>query len=169
MSGIEVAQVVVAFGHEIVFSGEEAGRSEWHVYHDGQIVANWSRPGAGRYGNASYPIHVTIGKRDIVKILGFDKAAKALVAELFGVSLDGNIFPNETYILRVSEIRAMGDVLVARVWYNHSNSTGSSAASKPVKDDIMVFDMAKNKILQDNKEFKAKNTKLILRNLAESI
>lgn len=109
------------------------------LYYDGVHV--------GRYHRVSgYPPSVTnlAGKR-----AGFNSASEAvkfLVASLNAKEVEGNIFPDAFYILRVSEI-LVSDKVTAKIHYNSKSSTGSSAASKPCLSEMVEIDLGRGEIV----------------------
>jgi hypothetical protein len=102
--------------------------------------------------NSNYPPSVTtLGGRQI-GCNSDEECAKAILAaaqmEDLGVDLDGNLFPDERWILRINNISMAcspnpddGVKIMAKVHFNHHSSTGSSQASKPAKHTIMEIDL----------------------------
>lgn len=133
----------------------------------------------GRYHrvNSNYPPSMTTPKGRQIGCNNDEEIAKAALAafqmEELGVSLDGNLFPEETWILRINDISISCDPeptaipkVIAKVHYNHHKSTGSSFMSKPAKHGIMEINLDNGTIhgkeMGKKKEFNFANQKEML-------
>lgn len=147
------------FKNGVIIDGQE-------IRYKGNIIGKYYRV------NSNYPpTLITPNGRQISCNTDEEIAKTAKAAyqmEELGVNLDGNLFPEETWILRINDISMSCDPeptaipkIIAKVHYNHHNSTGSSALSKPTKYAIMEVDLDKGtfhgKEKGKNKEFKFAN------------
>ena len=104
--------------------------------------------------NQNYPPSMTTPNGRKIGCNTDEDVAKAALAayqmEELGVDIDGNIFPNEVWILRINDISMIWDPnpkvlpkIIAKVHFNHTRATGSSSLSKPAKHTIMEIDLDK--------------------------
>lgn len=159
-------------------NGVTLDREKRQAYYKGQIIGKYSRC------NSNYPPSVTTLKGRHIGCNTDEEAAKlikgAWLMEELGVSIDGNIFPDEKWILRINDISFSCGYdpkdrvkLVAKVHFNHKKSTGSSSASKPVKHAIMEINLDKGtfhgKERGKKKEFKFANRADMIKKLKKHI
>ena len=122
--------------------------------HNDQIIYNGHVIGKYHRCNSNYPPSMTTPKGRHIGCNTDEEVANAALAafqmEELGVSLDGNLFPDETWILRINDISMSCNPeptaipkIIAKVHFNHSKVTGSSSLSKPAKHTIMEIDLGK--------------------------
>jgi hypothetical protein len=146
----------------------------------GQVFIQGTHIGTYHRVNSSYPPSVTTLKGKLIGAATDIEALNALVAaaqtEHLGIDLDGNLFPDETWILRINSIAMRCDPnpavkpnIIAKVHFNTHNSTGSSAQAKAASYKIMEIDLEKNTFFSGTKEYKFTNQEVMLGKLKAHI
>jgi hypothetical protein len=140
------------------------------VYYHNQKIGTYHRV------NSNYPPSVETLEGRQIGCKNEREALEALLAahrtEALGVDLDGCIFPDDLFILRINDISLNCDydprkpvLIVAKVSVNSHKTTGSSAASKPVINSIMKINMETGQFFHNGKEQKFANQGEILKKL----
>lgn len=144
----------------------------------GQVVGHYHRC------NSNYPPSLTTMGGKHVGCTNDEEIAKAALAahmsEGLGINIDGNLFPDETWILRINDIALSCDYnpeskpkIVAKVHFNNLNVTGSSSMSKAAKHTIMEIDLEHGtfhgKERGKAKEFKFANQDAMLAKLRDHV
>jgi hypothetical protein len=90
--------------------------------------------------------------------------------------LDDNIFPDEDYILRVSNITVVADpnpevtpIVTAKIHFNTKDSYGNSSASKPARAKMVTIDLIEGKFLHNNKELTFSNQEGVFNKIKNAI
>jgi hypothetical protein len=156
---------------KVTFTSPHASLSEGNseIFYDGVNIGNYSRV------NGNYPARVHGLNGESGSFASPGEAVKFLLASKNSVAISINLFPENTYILRVHEVMVTKDPvpgavikITAKIHYNTKNSTGSSAASKPTGSEMVEIDLD-NEIIETKKNIHFANKKEIILKLKEAL
>lgn len=149
----------------------------WHcnnVFYNGNVIGSWLGP------SANYPQRYTIkGGKTVGTFTSKSDGAMAILINsgvLGTTKTVHNVYPDDQWILRMSDIALIMNPkpdspvkASALITYNHFNATGSSAASMPVRKEVMQIDTDKMTFVNRNgKAVKFANSKEMIQKALEA-